>query len=100
MAKIKEEYLRCDCCCKKIEKGKFSWENFYRGFVFKWENGNRIDLCNDCFAKIKNIKHGITTRDNIYDCLINCHKEYENESEEAAYWIGVEQVLDIAFPKL
>lgn len=92
MAKV--NYRKCDICGVVLKK-----DVRVPGFIngYKIWNGlfNKLDICNSCIKKIKQLSIDVKAEEKYVDELFDKHETYENFDNESAYSQGVEDMLNI-----
>lgn len=92
MAKI--DYRVCDICGKVLDKD-VRFGGFKNGYRILNRLFNKIDICDKCMSKIKRLSIDKEEEDRCYHEILNNGREFSNNEEEAIYYQGVEDAIEI-----
>lgn len=92
MAKI--DYRVCDICGKVLDKD-IRFGRFRNGYRIINRLFNKIDICDTCISKIKKLSIDKEEENRCYHEIFNNRKEFSNNGEEAIYYQGVEDTIEI-----
>lgn len=95
MADVK--YIKCDVCGKKIDNypGVLNYKGGFRLFINGFLHHDTLDICDDCFAKLRQIKKNINLRDKVSDEVIGqAFGKYDDANLQSIYLEGVQDTLD------
>ena len=92
MSKI--NYRVCDVCNLEL-KTDIRFVGFTNGYRIYNRLFNRIDICNECMKKLKNLSKDIDKEKKIFKKIHKKASQYNNIDNCSAYYEGVEDVLEI-----
>lgn len=95
MANIK--YIECDVCGKKIDNHPrlLSYKRGFRLFISGLLRCDTIDICDDCLAKLRQIKKNVSLKDKVSNEVIGqAFKKYDDTNLQSIYLEGVQDTLD------
>ena len=90
----KVNYRRCDIC-GDILKTDIRIFGFTSGYRIWNRLFNKLDICNTCMKKIKQLSIDSKEEEKYVKELFDKHNKYEDFNLESAYLQGVEDMFDI-----
>lgn len=90
----------CDICERNDADKSFKVKKKYRDYSGigkpKWSD---IDICEECYEKLKRVKADKAIEDMITDLVAESHwnTDYEDTSEQSAYMTGFQDILDMLY---
>ena len=90
----KVNYRRCDIC-GDVLKTDIRVSGFTNGYRIWNRLFNKLDICNTCMKKIKQLSIDSKEEEKYVKELFDKHNKYEDFNLESIYFQGVEDMLDI-----
>lgn len=90
----KVNYRRCDICGETLVKNS-KGNNYLNGYRIWNRLFNKLDICNTCMGKIKQLSIDSKEEEKYVKELFDKHNKYEDFNLESIYLQGVEDMLDI-----
>lgn len=90
-------YIECDVCGKKIDNRPrlLSYKRGFRLFISGLFQCDTIDICDDCLAKLRQIKKNVSLKDKVCDEVIEqAFEKYDDANLQSIYLEGVQDTLD------
>lgn len=90
----KVNYRRCDIC-GEILKTDIRVSGFMNGYRIWNRLFNKLDICNECMDKIKQLSTDVKEEEKYVKELFDKHNKYDDFNLESIYLQGATDMLDI-----